>query len=264
MKCLYLTLDLPAPFHPHNELKYEIKLALKPSGRADPVNPIEVPFDYTFMGGLSLAGKVRRESHGSKIYGIDPCSDLTPILGEKWPVDTRKGKGVFVEAAFTKVYEVRDYHADREYHKAAVTACDTFVEWMSGRRESLAVQLQRGMRDTIQKNRQMLSSIVEKIILCGHQNIALHGHRDSGTDLEVQGAPSNHGNFWALLNFRITAGDTHLRDHLQRAAINTTYTFPDTQNQLISILDHICDTILGKVGSSLCYTVIADEVRLFQ
>ena len=173
---------------------------------------------------------------------------------------------MFVEAAFTnfkKVYEVCDYHADREYHKAAVAACDNFVEWMSGRRESLAVQLQRGMRDTIQKNRQMLRSIVETIVLCGRQNIALHGHRDSGTDLEVQGAPSNHGNFWALFNFRISAGDTHLKDHLQRAARNATYmyTSPDIQNQLISILgDHICGTILGKVGSSLSYTVTADEV----
>ena len=59
-------------------------------------------------------------------------------------VDTRKDKGAFVEAAFTnfnKVREVCDYHSDREYHKAAVAACDTFVEWMSGRHENLAVQL---------------------------------------------------------------------------------------------------------------------------
>ena len=99
-------------------------------------------------------------------------------------IDTRKGKGVFVNVAFTnfkKVYEARDYHADREYHKAAVAACDAFVEWMSGRRESVAVQLRHGLRDTIQKNRQMLHSIVETIILCDRQNIALRGHRDSGT-----------------------------------------------------------------------------------
>ena len=39
------------------------------------------------------------------------------------------------------------------------------------------------------------------------------------------------------------------------------HTHPDTQNQLISILgDHIRDVILRKVRSSLCYTVIADEV----
>ena len=39
------------------------------------------------------------------------------------------------------------------------------------------------------------------------------------------------------------------------------HTSPDTQNQLISILDdHVRDTILRKVHSSLCYMVIADEV----
>ena len=178
--------------------------------------------------------------------------------------DVRKGKGVFVETAFTnlkKVYEVCDYHAEREYHKDAVAACDAFVERMSGRRESVAIQLRRGLRDTIQKNRQILRSIVETIILCGRQNISLRGHRDSGIDLEVQGAQSNHGNFWALLNFRILAGDTHLRDHLQRAARNATYTSSETQNQFINILgDHIRDTILRTVRTSQYYTLIADEV----
>ena len=171
---------------------------------------------------------------------------------------------MFVEAAFTKfkkMYELCDCHASREYHKDAVAACDAFVGMMSGRCESVAVLLNQEFRDTIQKNRQMLLSVVETIILCGRQNIALRGHRDSGTDLEVQSAQSNHGNFWALLNFRISADDTHLRDHVQRAARNATCTSPDTQNQLVNILgDHVRDTILGKVRSSLCYTVITDEV----
>ena len=178
--------------------------------------------------------------------------------------DVRKGKGVFVEAAFTnfkKIYELCDFHASREYHKDAVAACDAFVGVMSGRRESVAVQLSQEFRDTVLKNRQMLRSIVDTIVLCGRQNIALRGHRDSATDLEGVGAQSNHGNFWALLNFKIACGDTHLRDHLQRAARNATYTSPDTQNQLINILgDQICDTILKKVCSSHCYTVIADKV----
>ena len=87
-------------------------------------------------------------------------------------------------------------------------ACDVFVEMMSGRRESVAVQLNQEFRNTIQKNRQILRFIVETIVLCGCQNIALHGCRDSGTDLEVQGERSNHGNFWVLLNVRISAA-TH-------------------------------------------------------
>ena len=98
--------------------------------------------------------------------------------------------------------------------------------------------------------------------MCGRQNIALRGHRDSGTDMEgVQAASTNHGNFCALLNFRISAGDPILRDHLQSAARNATYTSTDIQNQLISILgDHIFNALLRKVRSSLCHTLIADEV----
>ncbi|MCG8620646.1 MAG: hypothetical protein MJE68_01425, partial [Proteobacteria bacterium] len=78
MKCLYfLTLDFPAPFHPH-ELKYQIKLALKPSGEQIQSTVLRsLSTTYTFMGGLSVAGKVRRQSHGSEIYEIDSYSDLT-------------------------------------------------------------------------------------------------------------------------------------------------------------------------------------------
>ena len=77
----------------------------------------------------------------------------------------------------------------------------------------------------------------------------------------VQAASTNHGNFCALLNFCISAGDTILRDHLQSAARNATYTSPDIHNQLISLLgDHIYNAILRKVCSSLCHTLIADEI----
>ena len=52
-----------------------------------------------------------------------------------------------------------------------------------------------------------------------------------------------------------------MRDHLQSAARNATCISPDIQNQLISILgDQICNAILRKVLSNLCYTLIADEV----
>ena len=179
--------------------------------------------------------------------------------------DARKGKGMFVETAFTnfrKAYDICNAHADRQYHKDAVVACDAFIERMSGRRESVAVELSRGLKETIQKKRKRLHSIVETIILCGRQNIALRGHRDSGTDLEgLESGRRNHGNFWALLHFRISAGDNILRDHLQSAPRNATYTSPDVQNQIINILgDQIRDKILSKVRSSPCYTLIADEV----
>ena len=178
-------------------------------------------------------------------------------------IDVRKGKGVLVETAFTnfkKMYEVCDLHVARDEHKDAMAVCDAFVEMMSGKQESVLIQLREGARETIQNNRKKLCSITEIIVLCGRRNIPLHGHRDSGTDMEgVQAASTNHGNFCALLNFRISAGDAILRDHLQSAARNVIYTSHDIQNQLISILgDH--NAIFRKVRSSLCYTLIAEEV----
>ena len=99
-------------------------------------------------------------------------------------------------------------------------------------------------------------------MLCGRQNIPLRGHRDRSTNLEgPQSESTNHGNFWALLNFRICAGDTFLKDHLHSAARNAMCTSLDIQNQLVKILgDKVRDTILNKIRRSLCYTLIADEV----
>ena len=97
----------------------------------------------------------------------------------------------------------------------------------------MLIQLSEGERETIQNNRKKLCSITEINVLCGWQNFALGGHRDSGTDMEgVQAANINHGYFCALLNFCILAGDSILRDHLQSAARNATYTYtsPNIQN----------------------------------
>ena len=63
--------------------------------------------------------------------------------------------------------------------------------------------------DSVTSNRIKLASIVQTIRFCGCQNIPLHGHRDSATDLD-RDAPQNHGNFWDLLRFRVESGDTIL------------------------------------------------------
>ena len=67
---------------------------------------------------------------------------------------------------------------------------------MSGKRESVLIQLREGARETIQNKRKKLCSITEIIILCGRQKIAISDHRDSGTDMEgVQAASTNHATF---------------------------------------------------------------------
>ena len=90
-------------------------------------------------------------------------------------IDIRKGRRVFIETAFTnfkKMYEMCDFHAAREYHKDVIAVCDAFVVTMSGKQESVLVQLREGARETIQINRKKLRSI-EAIALCGCQNTSL-------------------------------------------------------------------------------------------
>ena len=82
-----------------------------------------------------------------------------------------------------------------------------------------------------------MESIIKTIVFCGIQNIALHGRRNSALDIERHVAGmENHGNFVALLNFQIEAGDTVLQQHLSTAARNATYTSNTIPDQIIMVL----------------------------
>ena len=91
--------------------------------------------------------------------------------------------------------------------------------------------------DRVYSNRQKLASIIKTILLCGRQNITPRGHRDSATDLEAD-TLGNHGNFCALLEFRIDAGDTILQEHLKASHKNATYTSSVIQNQIIDVISN--------------------------
>ena len=79
--------------------------------------------------------------------------------------------------------------------------------------------------------------------------------------MQLKNSLENHGNFWALLKFRMEAGDFILSEHLDTAAQNATYTSPTIQNQLIDIIgSQIRQKILNRVKGAGWFTVIADEV----
>ena len=177
----------------------------------------------------------------------------------------RADPGVLVTNPMTnlkKALETLQKHNGKDYHMEAVAAMDTFMMVMSGQQKSVSVQLSDAAKALVIKNRKKLQSIVETIILCGRQNIPLRGHRDSAIEFKSGvSESSNHGNFWALLQFRISSGDTVLRDHLAHAPRNATYVSPDIQNQVIQVLgDHVRDKVLLKVRRAQCFTLVADEV----
>ncbi len=101
---------------------------------------------------------------------------------------------------------------------------DDFIKVMTNQQPSIRARINRETEKQIgTANRQKLHSIIEIVLFCGKQNIPLRGHRDSLLDVEL--TPSaQHGNFWALLQFRVEAGDAVLKKHLAHSSKNATYT----------------------------------------
>lgn len=131
--------------------------------------------------------------------------------------------------AFAKALELFRKHAEKDYHKAAVVRADDFIKVMKNQQPGIAHQIIEVVASRVSINRQILASIVKTIVFCGQQNIALRGHRDNATDLEKALYPENHGNFRALLQFRIDAGDSILGEHFATACRNATYTSSNIQ-----------------------------------
>ena len=72
---------------------------------------------------------------------------------------------------------------------------------------------------------------------------------------------AQHSNFWALLLYRVAAGDTVLSDHLAKSSRNATYTSSRIQNKILDILGStIVKKIVQRVKDATYFTVIADEV----
>ncbi|XP_044165353.1 uncharacterized protein LOC122949323 [Acropora millepora] len=102
-----------------------------------------------------------------------------------------------------------------EIHKFSVMAMQNFLAAMRRQTAPIDQQLNRLMQAQIDENREKMKSIVKTVIFCGQNNIPLRGKRDDNAD------DSNlHGNFQALLEFRIDSGDVKLKEHLENAPKN--------------------------------------------
>ncbi len=163
---------------------------------------------------------------------------------------------------FKKAMDSLRKHSSKEHHQSSIVRREDFLKVMSNQQPAITSILSQATANQIAKNRSKMASIIKTIVLCGRQNISLRGHRDNLTDIERDTARlHNHGNFMALLDFRVDAGDTVLRDHLSQAPRNATYTSSIIQNQLIDILSkQVCQNIIDRVKVSKWFTVIADEV----
>ncbi|KAG7155622.1 52 kDa repressor of the inhibitor of the protein kinase-like 6 [Homarus americanus] len=161
---------------------------------------------------------------------------------------------------FTKSKAKLAAHDLHVSHKGAVAKAADFIEVMKGRRTNVISQMNDALRQRIANNRAKLASVIKTVIFCGRQNIPLRGHRDCSID--VAGDPStNHGNFLALLDFRVEAGDHTLQKHFSSGTKSATYTSANIQNEPINICGQVIrDKIVKRVKEPNFYICIADEV----
>ena len=93
-----------------------------------------------------------------------------------------------------------------KYHVAVVEKAEDFKTVIERKQVSLVQQFSSILAQCITKIIEKLKSIAETIILYGRQRITLRIHCDDSKHLE-QSPFANHGNFVALLNFRVQSGD---------------------------------------------------------
>ena len=140
-------------------------------------------------------------------------------------------------------------------HHDALLSCALLQQTLKNRKLRIDECFDSVMQRNVEANRKKLLPIIETILLCGRQNIPLRGHRDDATNMD----DGNPGNFQALLDFRIQAGDAVLQEHFNNAPRNATYRSKTIQNELIGCCGEILTKkIIDEVRQAKFFSILAD------
>ncbi|KAL4126233.1 hypothetical protein QTP88_010459 [Uroleucon formosanum] len=160
--------------------------------------------------------------------------------------------------SFKKVLETLNNHAKHEYHKLALEKADYFLNTASSKEPEIINKLNIDRAKKINENRGNLIHIIDCILVCGRQEIALRGHRDFGAISFDDEPEMNEGNFRAILKFKAKDID-HLKNFLSSNYRNK-YISPSIQNDIISTCgDVILKKVVKEVNESGYFSVLADE-----
>ena len=74
----------------------------------------------------------------------------------------------------------------KKTHCAAREKALAFLDVMERKTKSVIELSNQSAAEQIEKNREVLTSVVKTVLLCGKQNIALRGHRDDSQHIADQ------------------------------------------------------------------------------
>ncbi|XP_041346704.1 52 kDa repressor of the inhibitor of the protein kinase-like [Gigantopelta aegis] len=176
-----------------------------------------------------------------------------------------KSVGVLVNKAFTNLRKAKgskdgilDNHMRLDYHKDALIAAEIAKQNSSKPSQQVDCILDRKRKQLFEDNLHILKCIVDAVVFCGKQNIALRGHRDDSSN-----TASNRGNFLATLDL-MAKSDKILHTHLERGQQTSKYTSKTIQNEIVVLIGDFIRhhlTLGIKAGSpSPFFSIMADEV----
>ena len=76
------------------------------------------------------------------------------------------------------IKRLRDHHGKSPIHSEATARSVDFKSRVQKRSTPINLQVNKMVKEQVEKNRHRLKFIVEAVVLCGRQSIALRGHRD--------------------------------------------------------------------------------------
>jgi hypothetical protein len=109
-------------------------------------------------------------------------------------------------------------------------------------------------------------SIVETVILCGRQQIALRGKNETGK-VGLTEPPYNDGNFRALLRFRARSGDLFLKEHIlsQTSDSRSMFTSPTIQNEIINLCGNfIQENFVNRIKNAGFLQLLLMKRKIYQ
>jgi len=133
------------------------------------------------------------------------------------------------------------------------------VSWQEYKRNkesgtSVANRLDGARSYSIKKNRHYLKTILEVLLVCSYQEIALRGHDESKNS-------SNRGNFIEILKL-ISSHDEIVKEKLTSGPRNAVYTSPIIQNELLHIMgEMVQDIICCKIREAGLFSILVDESK---
>jgi len=136
-----------------------------------------------------------------------------------------------LEARYREVWNLTHHDSKCNTHNDAVGAWKQF-KLSKINDASSGVLLNRQGRKAIQDNRQYVEALLECLLFCAKQGIALRGHRESMEDL--QDSSMNPGNFRSLVKF--LSQHNVVSKCLEEGPHNATWLGNHIQNELVQVM----------------------------